>query len=821
MKYLFLILISFSVFNSKAQNDTLVMHPRAFVDSVFYGFDKTKYPTGRLLNRLLHRKDSSLTWRKMSGDQQLDTISVDFFYNFLDEYNFISRDTSGVYSPVSIFDDLYDYLLLNGEDKTLVPIGVLDYKYNWFDLDSCLSNGLVDTNGVLLSVGDSSLDLHESRLSVVGPMFDLYAGGNYEFVFLDNFIITDDSSLINSISVFDGVSWQDVRMGEIFTVNTSRDSLQYFDIVVKFESGHNISSTISLRFSETDNFQAKSVAFECDQEGLESDPAINGGYDYKLKWCLLEGCTPDNEPASLKPFILVSGYRPPVYGISFKKLYKLYNTWHNDYIHHLRNNGYDVFMVKFNFETKPYTMGVEDASKLFIKFLNYVNNRKTSENGSYNENVIQGNSMGVDVVNLALLTMERKHFNSGSQYHHSRLFISMDANHYGANIPFSQQLLAKSKVFHTPITGILAWGFYMQISKTIDAVLFKELVDYHCDFDGTLGFGNIQRLKTEIPKSHFLRDALNIRFQIEDWGNPNVPIPKYTRNIAVSCGKINQTLDVYQNTNGLYDNHPNDYRGNGFPFANYDGVFEDYYIRSSVTGNYYQDIFKRSGIFAWFFVPVFALKHKYKVKNMRAIDNANGSFLDGLGNFGSTLGWIMATLDYSGFAEQSVGGQLTGTKFSHKSVVSALAINRNLWPTNESMTLDMQGLNLMYQNYSDVPFQNHSNHFGYPHLGNPLNHFDITPFEAIYVDKQVHPHINFKTSYNPFKDSLNNFLLNEIEPWYLGLQNLELGTQVQPTFTYKSLRRAKYLIEVGSNVTASTNPNPYIVKHNPFSGLNC
>ncbi len=61
---------------------------------------------------------------------------------------------------------------------------------------------------------------------------------------------------------------------------------------------------------------------------------------------------------------------------------------------------------------------------------------------------------------------------------------------------------------------------------------------------------------------------------------------------------------------------------------------------------------------------------------------------------------------------------------------------------------------------------------------------------------------------------MNNFILNEVEPWYLGLQNQHLGAQARANYKYISYRRAKYRIVVGKNVTPTTDPGDYVVEAN-------
>ena len=51
-------------------------------------------------------------------------------------------------------------------------------------------------------------------------------------------------------------------------------------------------------------------------------------------------------------------------------------------------------------------------------------------------------------------------------------------------------------------------------------------------------------------------------------------------------------------------------------------------------------------------------------------------------------------------------------------------------------------------------------------------------------------------------------------PWYLGLQNENLGAQARSNYTYKAHRRAKYRITTGHLVTPKTDPGDYNVEPN-------
>lgn len=816
MRYLFFILICLFAFNSKGQNDTIFTSARGIADTVCLNFNEINCPSGRLLNRVVNRMDSTFIWLDNTESPITDIIKADYMYQLISEYNFISFDTNGIENPVSYYKKVRDYISENGEDRNLIPLGMIDFNFDHFNFDSLLNLGEIHLNGPTINFTNGTIQVDQDRVSIVGPVFDFVSGEILELILLEDFIISDDTSGIDHIEVNFGEGWYKFNIGESIEIQSTSSNQLIFDLKVYFNSKRQIENRCLLNTPENTEFSQKSTGFECDEEN-----EITGDNGRKLKWCLLHGCVnPGQNKTWDKPFILVSGYRPPAVELKFSKLYDLYNTWHNDYIDQLRRNGYDVFMVKFNFDYKPYIFGTDDASELFVKFIQMVNDRKTVDSGGYHENVIQGNSMGADVVRLALIKMENRHFDYGSDHHHSRLFISDDANYYGANIPLSQQYLIKSKLFHTPITGwIPSWLFYLGANYIIEAKLFRELVKYHCNPNFySPDFGDPHFTYSLVPTEHNERAILeNIMYS--EYRGPNfVPIPDHTRNIAISLGKIkeNNSIQYTGPESANFDNFHLDFVSDGYAFADVNFFTENYYVRASRTGNYYQDLFKRKSFLGWIGIPFVFLNQKVKIKDMLAIDNASGSFLDGDGNFGATAGgFIIAEgILTLGPDEIVLGSQLINTKFTHKPVVSALAINKNLWPSNGSMTLDIHGLNLMYQNDFNLSLNLQSNHFGYPHLANPNTHFDITPFEAIYVDNQVHAHIDFRGSYDPFIDSLNNFLLNEVETWYLGLQNQNLGSQVLSNVTYKAERRAKFLIELGEHVTPVTNPNPYIAESN-------
>ena len=839
MKYfaIFILLVSNQAFSQLP--DTVEIREIEFLDSVYADFEPF-CETHRLLNKYTDPWDSTFTYFLKDRNSVNDSISCDLLYHLIKEMNFISYDSVYMTSVSNFGVSAINHIIDHGGPIKQIPLGVVDYKFNWFNKDSAITSGAIQLNGISYEIVDPNVPFYEDRISYAGPLFDFISDPEIEFVLTNDFIITEDESAVIGYEINDGSGWTKYKLNEAFTYFCSADTMQFFRIRVSFESGFTIENSVVFQTPKIPDTPQQKWSLGCSRSGKVPATAQNG--DKWLEWCLLEGC---NNNGIDKPYIIVTGYRPPIFGQSFTRTFELYNTNHAGLIGHLQNNGYDVFIVRFNFHWRPYVMGVEDAANIFIEFLNIVNAAKANESDGYYENIIHGNSMGCDVVTTALLKMEKEHKidQSSTRFHHSRLFISYDANYFGANIPLSMQYIVKSQFAHysantlltaflggwIPVAsqlgaiGSIALRIYM--NQVVEAKLFKELVSYHTDVN-QFNFPWspwVNRYMT--PGEHPDRIAMENVKQTYNYTNSFVPIPGDTRNIGISLGRIKNTLEYPPTSQALgdgVDDISNQFRGPGNTFAYYNGFTEGIEAYALKYSQYHLPIFKRRSFYAWTGIPFMFLHQRMHGNYTREVDNASGSYMIGLGNIGAVIGWVgvgggIASLDPVDIISYA---SILGTKYSHKSVLTGLAINPNIWPANGSMSMDIHSLDLLYQNSSNLSNGVKSRHFGYPNLGRPNDHFDITPFEAIYVDEEIDPHIDLEFQVDEYKDSLNQFILNESEPWYLGLQNQNIGSAVLSNYTYRAKRRAKHQIVCGHLVTPSTDPGDYNVLGNGDVVLN-
>ena len=161
--------------------------------------------------------------------------------------------------------------------------------------------------------------------------------------------------------------------------------------------------------------------------------------------------------------------------------------------------------------------------------------------------VIMGESMGGLVARYALLDMEKHPDVEGCQFqkgHNTRLLITMDTPHKGANIPMSVQFLYQEVVgLLSPFLGPANKALLMAGNIGIDGIAAKQMLYYHAGM-------TIPNATPQLPlpnplKAVFINDLALL-------GN----YPKYCKTIAMSNGSmagLNQTNDYNGNPRSAND----------------------------------------------------------------------------------------------------------------------------------------------------------------------------------------------------------------------------------------------------------------------------
>ncbi|MBI4645404.1 MAG: T9SS type A sorting domain-containing protein [Bacteroidia bacterium] len=109
-----------------------------------------------------------------------------------------------------------------------------------------------------------------------------------------------------------------------------------------------------------------------------------------------------------------------------------------NYLDRLREEGYDIIILSYN----EWTDKMKNNAALFIKLIDEVNNIKFN-NGFYFENVVSGYSAGGVSTRLALAWMESMYKQDPVTYHHphTKMWVSAESENQGANVPLGLQHL--------------------------------------------------------------------------------------------------------------------------------------------------------------------------------------------------------------------------------------------------------------------------------------------------------------------------------------------------------------------------------------------
>ncbi|MFT7198201.1 MAG: hypothetical protein ACI83W_002578 [Marinoscillum sp.] len=213
--------------------------------------------------------------------------------------------------------------------------------------------------------------------------------------------------------------------------------------------------------SDNGTIENRTVKADIAFQGYNESSAVRGKAEYRIFFHTSGGNTSAN---LIKPIIIIDGFDPldkrkietnddghnPDGEEDFKSIYELMQYSNSNLVDVLQADGFDVVIVNLD----PYTADengqqivgggdyIERNAMTLIKLIQELKAEVTS-NGSQEDLVIVGPSMGGLISRYALAYME-KH----NMPHHTRLWVSFDSPHLGANIPIAvHQMLYHSGHF--------------------------------------------------------------------------------------------------------------------------------------------------------------------------------------------------------------------------------------------------------------------------------------------------------------------------------------------------------------------------------------
>lgn len=419
------------------------------IDSMLIGIDKTNFTTNILYERTtpwskLHIFNDSINISTTAHFEQ----ALHELYKASKEQKFIFyRDLRAFYTPKS--------------QKNTVDIGIISANFNQINYvkDNETKSALRIVNNKFEKINNSKPIFIEKQVLVIAPLKEELEGNNITFKFSDTFIFEENNKQIQYLTAnFDTqTDYTIINNGNIITnnvtVNYSQEGIKTLTFVAVYTDGTTQTTSAIVQTTQA--------------RGVNEDPLIEdyhqiadilfNGVAAEIEYRVFYRTKNDNQQASLvKPIIIIDGFDPRdkrrigyLYDNPNDKTlinqmyYENIDNENTNIVTELRERGYDVVIVNQITHKKGgvWIDGgadyIERNAMAHVALYQELNSRLVAS-ASTNKLVIMGPSMGGQISRYALAYMEKHNIE-----HNTRLWVSLDSPHLGANIPVGQQSLIK------------------------------------------------------------------------------------------------------------------------------------------------------------------------------------------------------------------------------------------------------------------------------------------------------------------------------------------------------------------------------------------
>lgn len=799
------------------QTDTLTFeNPKQLMKYAFSETDFSSFSNPYFRNSTMELEDSvynQLIYKnqpiRCSGS---GILSVFTFMNWWDMSETFHRDS--VLFPV--YDHFYS---LDEESELHIPFYVVDLKIN--SLRPSASEEFRNSTGSDPYRKILSSDLLEDDVIYAAAFLDSFAYNNVILELNDQTVFSNTNRSLDFVEITSG------NQTKILYFNSSVDLSDWLRGKQKIQFTIHFSDQAIVQVNQDIEMNPRSSAkssvnqhFEWYETLYPDNYSSSTIYSPDLKFSTYYACS-DNKLR--KPFIMVAGWGPHTDNTFINNnqnwpssLGQLANQFNQaGLIENLHDEGFDVILCQF-FPPNAY---VEKNAELLEQLINLVNNRKM-QNDSYQENIIMGLSAGSLATRLALQKMEYKHLNTNGPHPHTKLYISNDGEHGGANVPLGMQHAVKYLWDYEYNNVIILPGIFGGINtldaKTytlhyiLNAPLSKELLHY---FHTKTGSGTSPGQGADDLRTSYLN--LHTTYNHSKNG-ARLGYPSFQRMISISNGSSTPSYD-FSNFSSNHPPYPSQtgaifFKQNGSLMGWVNRRFEATFLKHGIHRVFYYE-------YKQLFKP-WKVEYEAKTKDPLVLDNAPGGIIFIEQNpIIEINNQLQSELTGAPDIEQNYLFSFTPTVLTHDVKDLSSSLNNGYtdynFKTRKLMYDDEYFANL------DIP-ANASNYYGYPHLGYPGNHYDYTVFDALFCWDENTEHLTgnrkdpnaYAGMDSPIKAIQKNFVLEEAEPDFIFLQNLRIGFYARPNYSYRVDYEAGNTILLGNHVTQKTDFVDFIVEPN-------
>lgn len=418
---------------------------------MFTHVSRTDATTGILYERVL--PFGNLThYNSLAGNPDTSNYS-----HFLRAYNELYRATFQP-SITMIPKDTLKQLIEN--DTTRVQIGMLHFYFNTFDTTVFRDKLYFDSDSVLWEDPFNTNSLYkENVLFIASPLTQVLTTLNAKFTVNSLFYFDNTRELFRNVSIDfnDGLGFRLVGLNEVVRVKYLQDGIKTIKFKVTLRNGDVLLAyaTIEVKTEEPEGQRYSGPLYYDDFTGPTAIKAkinlsnpYDGGYFQKRKG-EVRIYYANSDKVLRKPLLIIDGFDPLDERKFDTNLVEGQNSlwkmlfYYDDYSQHLHlglrllDMGYDVVLLNLP-DGGAY---IEENALVCIEVINRLN-EMLLQNNSDEQIVVVGPSMGGQIARYALTYMEQN-LNANTNYgkHNTRLWISYDSPHQGANIAMGAQAL--------------------------------------------------------------------------------------------------------------------------------------------------------------------------------------------------------------------------------------------------------------------------------------------------------------------------------------------------------------------------------------------
>lgn len=420
-------------------------------------YDTTKY-YGKM-NYIFHYTDKTIVTSGILRDYGIEFLNLDNYTgSTLHDSNFVSiSEWRLLYGSLygSQINNNANLLGLDSINNLIdkynysgMPITFMFQHYNYQKIkeNAITSNLLTISNERIYDVANRSSSPYETKtLFAVAPIRQAAFTGDNQFIFRPELFVSNTGKSISQISYRKQGSslFQVVNFNTPFTIHYDSIGVYNIDIQVKYSDNSVVIGHSKIMVYQ-DNSSSTSSRFNPYFPDLEKNITATKPYlgNVGSGQMIITYAQNNNTGKIRKPLIVVEGFDPGgSYGYGYDQFIDNIETDFNldqsiDLNYYLDDiNEYDLIFVNWD-NGKDY---IQRNAYLLQSIIKDINDNKINYNGLRQSNVIIGLSMGGLVGRYALRDMELN-----SLVHETRLFITHDSPHWGANIPVGLQMAAQN-----------------------------------------------------------------------------------------------------------------------------------------------------------------------------------------------------------------------------------------------------------------------------------------------------------------------------------------------------------------------------------------